>query len=256
MYRKRPAMRKRRAPRRRAPRRRATTGIRAIEKIDRFVFKPTPQYLISNAVGTILQINPVGTSTTPVNWGSLGVIPAASTIPGYFDFGAALKFNANNLVTFTSGIQGRYDNYRIKKVTLTLDLLTGGAVPGYEPTVAQNGIFPTVYAFADQDDAGAVTNITQVSSRAGVKVFKFGQRGKMSCSITVQPKVNVSTGAGATSVGQASNNLWLDCGDPILPDYFGLKLWFQDVNMDGVTNHGFRCHWTYILECKGTQNLF
>lgn len=245
-------------PKRKAYRKRGgkTTGGSAIMKVDRFVYKPTAQYLISNAIGTITQINPVGCSTTPVNWGSLGTIASASTIPGYYDFGAALKFNVNNLTTF-SQLATRYDNYRIKSVTLTIDLLTGGAVVNHDPAGATTGgIFPTVYAFADQDDAGAVTNNTQVASRAGVKRFKFGQKGKMSFSITVQPKVNVSVAAGATSVGQASSNLWLDCGDPTLPDYFGIKLWFQDVNMDGVTNYGFRCNWSYVVEAKGTQNLF
>jgi len=246
-------------PRRRRMNRkkRSTTGIRAIEKVTRFVFKPTAQYLISNTAGSIVQINPVGSSVTPVNWGSLTAITSSSTIPGYYDFGCGLKFNANNLTTFPGAVQLRYDNYRIRKVILTLDLLTGGAVSHADTgALMAPGIFPTVYAFADQDDAAAPTNSTQVASRAGVKVFKFGQKGKMSCTITVQPKANLSVGAGGTSVGQASNNLWLDSGDPTLPDYFGLKLWFQDVNMDGLTNYGFRAHWTYILEAKGTQNLF
>lgn len=258
MFRKRLTNRRRRAPmrRRRAPRKR-TTGIRQIEKVDKYVFRPTSQYLISNAIGTMVQINPVGTSTAPVSFGSLAAIPSASTIPGYYDFGASAEFNLANLTTQNS-ILTRYDNYRIKQVTLNLELLTGGSVTPETSGTGALGIFPTVWAFADQDDANPPTNITQVASRYGVKRFKFGEKGKMSFSITVNPKVGLKAGpAGAPDgVVQAPQNVWLDSGASSPAPYYGIKLWFSDVDMSGLTNYGFRCNWVYVVEAKGTQNLF
>lgn len=258
MFRKRPMNRRRRAPmrRRRAPRKR-TTGIRQIEKVDRYVFRPTSQYLISNAIGTIIQINPIGCSTTPVSWGSLAAIPSASTLVGYYDFGAGCEFNLNNLTT-QSQILTRYDNYRIKQVTLNLELLTGGSTTPEAAAAGYQGIFPTVWAFADQDDANPPTNNTQVASRYGVKRFKFGEKGKMSFSITVNPKVALKAGAagGPDGIVQAPQNVWLDSGATSPAAYYGLKLWFSDVDMSGLTNFGFRCNWTYVVEAKGTQNLF
>lgn len=239
-----------------ARRRRATTGIRGIEKVYRYKFNPTAQYLISNTAGTILQVNPPGTSTSSVGWGSLTAIPSASTIPNYFDFGTALTFSLTNITT-AAAYTKQYDNYRIRGITLTLDLLQGGASSGELTSggTPAPGILPTVWAFADQDDNAVPLNQYQVAARQGAKRFKFGQNGKMTFSIKVAPKVGLSTGVGGSGTGQASNILWLDCAYPT-QQYYGIKLWFSDVNMDGLTNYGFRCNWTYDVEFKGAQNLF
>jgi hypothetical protein len=227
-----------------------------MDKVYKWTFRPTSQYLISNTAGTIVQVNPTGSSTTPINWGSLVAIPSASTILGTYDFGAGLSFNLGNLTTANS-LLSRYDQYRLKYVTLTLDLLCGGAVSNSNlPGASLPGIFPTVYAFVDQDDATPPTNQTMVASRAGVKRLKFGQNGKMSCTIKLAPKPILAMGpAGTGGNGQGSNSTWIDSYNQTNP-YFGLKLWFSDVLMDGHTEYGFRCNWTYHVEAKGAQNLF
>lgn len=243
--------RRRVARKRRVPRRRiGGTGSRAIEKVYTYTMKPNQAYL-SCAYTTpgLLIVSPL---SAPLTFPLLSGTTASKTnFTGYYDFGAGISFQLADLANYTA-YTGIYDNYKINSITLELEYMQSYAVN------TSTGVNPTVYAVQDHDDSNTPGVISNVTSHAGCKNFRFGNKGQSTFKITIKPRLAANVyGSNLTSIGYQQAQGWQDCNFPN-NQYYGLKLWFTDVYLPGQenVNTAFRWKWTYNVSFKGGLNQF
>lgn len=190
-----------------------------------------------------------------------------SIIRGCKDFGLSEIFQFSFLTAF-GDLAGLYDNYRIKKVTLKIDVSFNQA-PGQnaDTSVGQLPLgvnsLPMLHYCVDEDDNTAplaANDVLQYSKSRSVRL------GDKSCYITVRPRaqgvVNITTNSSSAATGLGSMlpmMTWLDCNGAATVPHYGVKMFFE--NFPSGTNSApssgtGQWNWcmtftpVYTLECK------
>lgn len=234
------------------PRRRAATKLglsRLAIKPYSFTYNLPPQVLRFSGPGA-MSLAPLPSGQYPLLAGggtTWQTTSASNGLVDFYDIVGAVPFKLSDL-TFYSSYNTLFDAYKIGKVGLHLEYLNNVS------PVNQGGLMPTCYLFWDQDDAVMPVSVLGMTSRAGVKIRQFGDKGKTTLktkAIPVTSSVLGNVGGGTATAGIANKPLWINCTQPTIA-HNALKFIITDVYMPatGVTT-AFRFNWTYNIKFRG-----
>jgi len=177
---------------------------------------------------------------------------ASSTgFPGFLDVGMACPFALSDIGNIGPW-RNMFDAYRINSIELTIEYLNN------ESNVTSLGLMPTIWMYADQDDALPPTTVTDIVGKQGVKMFQFGDRARSKVSYKLTPYLQnvVTTSAGPQSVAINKSKQWCN-SQPGTAGYagathFGLKLWIADIYAPQVASvaNAFRLNWKYNVSFR------
>jgi len=230
------------------------SGSKGVLKEYSYKFQLSPQYLKNDPV-TNSTLNLSG-ATNPVPNQST-IVTNAAGMPWFSDFGLAYSFTPRLDCVAFPDFAKLYDNYALDYISCRITYLANQAIGTLNVT-------PTLYYAIDQDDFDAPTNVVGVRSRQGSKMHNFGIN--QVCQIRIKPKLATPV---YSATGEATGELalaqggqyWQDCQsstDVALASFFGLKLWFTDVdlrsNSTGIITC-FKIEWLYNMRFKGAFTL-
>lgn len=193
-----------------------------------------------------------------------------SVIRGCKDWGLSEVFQFSFLTAFAD-LAGLYDNYRIKKVTLKVDLSFNNA-PGVNTDTSVGQItfgtnsLPLLHYCVDQDDNTAPQAANDVLQYSKSRSVRLGERPVyISLVPRAQGVVNATTGSSATNTALGSMipaGTWLDTTNGATVPHFGLKMFFENfpIGTNSAPGSGVgQWNWcmtftpVYTLECKNVS---
>jgi len=252
-------VRRRRQPKRakrkgnRRGRARIGTGNRAQMRPYKFVYKLTPQVLLSSqtvansiAMQTTAGLLPVTGGNTP--GGTISVQTSASLgIGNFVDFGIGQSFALSDCANFAA-LANRFDAYKIDRITLDLQWLNNVSVPN------AGGCLPTFWFAYDQDDATIPVNVGTVTGIVGARRWsptssKTHFRFSFKPSNLVNLRTVTAGVAGATQLVMPKG--YINCGTPNAT-HMGLKMYCTDWYASGALNiiNALRFNWTYHVSYR------
>ena len=188
------------------------------------------------------------TVVDPANCVDYTSIPTAGYGTNKYGFGASILFKQAALVN-ASRFATMFEAYKVHGVRLRLsckqNVTTGVANGGANLTMN-----PTVTYAIDNDDKTVPASETAVLAKRNVARRTFDTNGDL--LIDVLPVAQVSAFGGTTLFSYSSEmRPWCDCSDAEV-EWYGLKLWFDDVLLDGTgMNFEITCNVEYNMEYKG-----
>lgn len=164
------------------------------------------------------RIKPVG-NTDLINLGTFGAQPD-QFIQNASQAGIAWRFSLNQVANFTE-ITSLFDNYRLKKVTLTFTYTANVAMV---PSNGGGQSVPIMHHAYDPDDDSTPVNRTSVLENGYTKTTRL----ERVFSIDIIPRAQsvINNGTGGVAGGLLARNTWLDCDSPDVKHY-GEKCWLE-----------------------------
>lgn len=160
-------------------------------------------------------------------------------------------FKAGNVTTSfsqlvqSSDFSSLFDQYRIRKVILTFQLITNpdsSMVAGSTSTFQPTNWYPKLWYITDYD-GGADETIATMKERQGVRCKIMRPNSVIRISYT--PKCRVLTYSTSTSTGYSPKNIKIDMTDTAV-EHFGLKYVVDSNQQDPLDSYPFK----FIIEQK------
>lgn len=205
-----------------------------------FKFRLPTQY-ITNDPGTagLMALSANG-GQAPLNNTNIVMKTAQNGFSNFWDIAIATSFQVSNIANAADFLQ-IFDSYKLGKVTLKLSYLNNVSATNTP------GLLPTVYSYFDPDDSVVPPTLLSISGKQGVKVQTFGNKGKVTHTVSLKPVTNtfVVTSSGSVPAAVTNKPMWLDCAVPNVSHY-ALKMYITDVYLPaGAATQAFRFDWQY-----------
>jgi len=208
-------------------RRRAAPSKALVLKTYDFTMTLAPNSLHSVASGGQMDLSQP--TIGPMTTSAYTVVPSTNGLGNFFDVMGAVSFKFQDLLNYTT-YASMFDQYKIKKVTLTIDYLNNSS------SVAASGLMPKIYTYWDQDDATVPVSIVQLTGKQGVKSTQIGSN-RLSHRFSVKPSLVLSAqvqSGGGTSALVENKSRWLDCADLAI-QHNSIKFAITDLYLPGST---------------------
>lgn len=211
-----------------APRRRvAHPGKGLVLKHYDFVMTLSPNTLHNVTTGG--QLDLANLALGPMTTSSYTVINSQNGLGNFYDVCGAVHFKLQDLVNQSTYV-AMFDQYKIKKVTMTIDYLNNFSA------VSGPGLMPKVYTYWDQDDSTVPSSLVQLTGKQGVKSTQL-TGSRLSHRFSVKPSIVLSAqveNGGGTSALIENKSRWLDCADPAI-QHNSIKFVISDMYLPGGT---------------------
>lgn len=207
-----------------------------------FKFRLPSQYLVNDPATTgVLQLSTTG-GQAPLNVTSFAMKTAQNGFANFYDVAIATSFQVSNVANAPTFLS-LFDAYKLGKVKLKLSYLNNSSA------VNSPGLLPTVYSYFDPDDSVVPPTLLSISGKQGVRTQTFGQKGKVTHTVSLKPVTNtvVVASSGSIPAGITNKSMWLDSAVPNVSHY-ALKMFITDIYLPaGVSTQAFRFDWEYSV---------
>lgn len=201
------------------------------------------------AQGVSIGTPQLGGNTNNMNFGS--ATASGGLVAGLFDVPCASFFTLNDVISY-SDFTVLFDQYRIKKVTLTFRITTmaTSAAPGAGAAVTADNLLtnPTIFWFVDQDDSIAPTT-ADMRERMGVRSRQLLPGRPVTLTVN-RPRVDTvvfNAVGGSAAVGLGKPSQWFDISQTNIP-HQGIKWMIAD--FDARPLAGSTPTWQVTVEKK------
>jgi len=182
----------------------------------------------------------------PMNTSAYNVVNSTNGLANFYDVVGAVHFKLQDLLNYTT-YAAMFDQYKIKKVTLTIDYLNNSSV------VSGPGLMPKVYTYWDQDDSTVPVSLVQLTGKQGTKSTQL-TGSRLSHRFSVKPTIILGAqveNGGTTSALVENKSRWLDCAD-IAIQHNSIKFCISDLYLPGgaTVTQGIRFNFKYHMSFR------